>query len=143
MTQAAHFLICWAIAFATLCVAVLLLNIFYAVINTDLGLLTLRKELAVAGFASLFEGAAIWLMVSPLHVDVRILFPALIILGIIYRFAHLTEWSGYEVGGLLLFQIGIWSIIASLVTRNFGTAFVILAMVGAVLGIIAYISRSL
>jgi hypothetical protein len=67
MAQAIHFLVHWFMAFLTLCAALGVLNLFYRVIGSDLGLATLGKEALVAGFASLWEGAALWLAFSVLH----------------------------------------------------------------------------
>ena len=54
----------WALAFVTLCSALVLLNIFDSIIGNDLVLHSLGKEAAIAGLASLVEGGCFWIVVS-------------------------------------------------------------------------------
>ena len=56
MASATEFLQYWAIAFGTLCLALLLITNFYRLIDMDLGLHSLRKEAVIAGIASAVQG---------------------------------------------------------------------------------------
>jgi hypothetical protein len=143
MMQAARFLICWGLAFATLCAALVLLNIFYNVIESDLELKSLGKEAALAGFASLFQGVTLWVIFWVVHGAGRLILVAGIIVAVLYRLGHLTEWSSYHVAGLLIFQLGLWSVLAALWSGHFAVALVIVAAFGGGLTIIASIARTL
>lgn len=54
--MAAHFFGYWAAAFVTLCLGLVLLSVFYRLIDSELGLHGLGKEAAIAGVASFFQG---------------------------------------------------------------------------------------
>ena len=45
----------WVLAFLSLCLALVLLNIFFALIGNDLELLSIGSEAAIAGVCSLIE----------------------------------------------------------------------------------------
>jgi len=141
--QAVHFMVCWALAFLTLCAALGLLSVFYQLIGSDLGLETLGKEALVAGFASLFEGAALWLVFSVLHGGGHVLLVPGIIVFIIYRLHHLTDWSGYEPGIILVFQLIIAYCSIMLFTSHFGTALLVAVVFVAALVLVAMLVRNL
>ena len=143
MAQALHFLAYWLVAFLTLCAALGLLSVFYQVVGSDLGLETLGKEALVAGFASLFEGAALWFVFSILHGGGRVLLVPGIIVFIIYKLHHLTDWSGYEPGILLVFQLAIAYCGIMLFTGQFGTALMVAVVFGIALGLVAMLVRNL
>ena len=54
----------WALAFVSLSVTLVLLNIFWDLIGQDLCLKTLGTEAATAGFASLIEAVSLWLIIK-------------------------------------------------------------------------------
>jgi len=132
MQSALHILELWSLAFVTLCAALVLLNIFFALIENDIALHSLGKEAAIAAVASLIEGASVWVVVTflPLggpFIAARLFIPALIV-GIIYKITHLEDWSRYEVFVLLLFQLIIAAFGACLLFGHFSTAFTILVV---------------
>jgi hypothetical protein len=138
----------WAAAFVSLGAAVVLLGIFYAVINDELGLLGPGKEAVVAGVASLIEGTAVWLVVLFIPATQRALglramiLPALIV-ALIYKLVHLEDWGRFEALLLLLFQVVIGCVTASLLFGRFEAAFMVVAAFAAVMTVIALIARSL
>jgi len=143
MMLAFHFLTFWGLAFLTLCAALASLSVFYQLVDSDLGLESLRKEAIVAAFASLFEGAGLWVVFSILHGGTRVLlFPGLIVF-FIYRLHHLTDWSGYEPGVIIIFQLVIGYCGAMLFAGQFGTALVVLVVFIAALGLVASLVRNL
>ncbi|MGH7940946.1 MAG: hypothetical protein ACREFR_07750 [Limisphaerales bacterium] len=81
-------------------------------IESDMDLLSLGKELTIAGIASLIEAVGVWLIVIFFPALYRgfalraMIFP-LIIAGLIYKIAHLESWSIYEAGLLLALQVAI------------------------------------
>jgi hypothetical protein len=128
--SALHITELWALAFLTLCAALVLLNIFFALIENDLALLSVGKETAIAAVAALIEGASVWVVATFLppngpFIAARLFIPALIV-GIIYKAAHLEDWSRYEIFALLLFQLIIAAFGGCLFLGQFTTAFVIL-----------------
>ena len=130
MQLALHILVLWALAFVSLCAALALLSIFFALIEDDLTLHSLGKESAIAAAASLIEGASVWVVVTFLPLDgpflsARLFIPALIV-GIIYKVTHLVDWSRYEIFLLLLFQLVISTFGACLLSGHFAAAFGIL-----------------
>ena len=143
MHSAIQLLGLWALAFVTLSAAVALLGVFYSVIDNDLTLHSLGKEAAIAGAASLVEGASVWLVVCFVPAAGRaLIFPALIV-ALIYKLSHLVDWSRYDVVLLLVFQIVICCVGGSLFAGNFKTAVVVLGIFAAMLTAIASIARSL
>jgi hypothetical protein len=143
MMHAVHFLAFWGAAFLTLCAALGLLSVFYQLVGSDLELESLGKEALVAAFASLFEGVGLWVALSVLHGGGRILLVPGLIVFIIYRLHHLTDWSGYEPGVILVFQLVIGYCAAMLFAGQFGTALVIALVFVASLGLVASLVKSL
>jgi len=144
MQTAIHILGFWAVAFVTLCVALLLLNIFYNLINFDLDLRSLGQEALIAAIASLVEGVGIWAVLTliPSAMGGRALVVPALIVGLIYKISHLEDWNRYDVLALLLFQCAIGCIGAALLLGHFGTAFTILVIFIAVLAGVAIIAKS-
>jgi hypothetical protein len=131
MPSALHILELWALAFVTLCLALPLLAIFFALIENDITLHSLGKEAAIAAVASLIEGASVWAVVTfvpPAYVVIaaRALFIPALVVGIIYKVTHLEDWSHYEIIALLLFQLVIAAFGACLLFGHFSAAFIIL-----------------
>jgi hypothetical protein len=133
----------WVLAFLTLCAALLLLNIFYGLIGDGLELLSIGKEAVIAAIASLVEAASIWLVISFVPAAVRAMIIPALVVALIYKVAHLEDWSRYEVLLLLIFQIVIGCLGVSLFFAHFQTAIIILVAFAAVLAVIAAFARSL
>ena len=115
----------------TLCLALLLLAVFFALIENDITLHSLGKEAAIAAVAALIEGASVWVVVTFVPVAYvpiagRALFIPALIVGVIYKVTHLEDWSRYEIIALLLFQLVIAAFGACLLFGHFSTAFTIL-----------------
>jgi hypothetical protein len=132
----------WALAFTSLCLAVVLLRIFYDLIGDGLDLLSLGKEAVVAGFASLIEATSAWLIMSFIPAAARAMFVPVLIVALIYKVAHLENWSRYEIFLLLIFQAFIAGLGASLYFGRFQTAMIILAGFAVLLFIIGAFARS-
>ena len=108
MATTAQFFQFWALAFASLSLALVLLNFFCRLINSDLDLHGFRRETVIVGLASTAQAAGFWFSASLFHGDPfrRLLIPGAIV-GIIYWLTHFEDWSGYEVGGIALFQAAL------------------------------------
>jgi len=138
----------WAFAFLTLGAALALLSIFSGVIESDMELLSLGKETVIAAIASLIEAAGVWLIVlfiSAMYrgLALRAMIIPIIIVGLIYKVAHLESWSIFEAGLLLAFQIAIGCLVASLISGHFQAAVMIVAVFGIILAVVAGIMKSL
>jgi hypothetical protein len=132
----------WALAFATLCAAVYLLALFDGLIENDLELHSLGKEAAIAGMASFIEAVSIWLILLFVPGALRaMIFPALIV-ALIYKVAHLEDWSRYDILLLLIFQVVIGCLGASLVTGHFGTAILVAVVFGIGLAGVVWFNKS-
>jgi len=141
--MAVHFFGYWAAAFVTLCLGLVLLSVFYRLIDSELGLHGLGKEAAIAGVASFFQGLGAWLIFTYAPGAGRaMLIPGLIV-AIIYKLGHLTDWSGYEMGGIFLFQMVLWGVGALLFSGEFKIALALLLAFGIGLSIVASIAKSL
>jgi hypothetical protein len=132
----------WALAFLSLCMALVSLNVFYDLIGDGLELLSLGKELVIAGIASLVEAASLWLVVSFVPAAARAMIIPAMVVALIYKAAHLEDWSRYEILLLLLFQIVIGCVGACLFFGRFEAAAIILIGFGIVLAVIAGFARS-
>jgi hypothetical protein len=138
----------WGAAFVTLCVAVVLLNIFSGIIESDMELLSISKEAALAGIASLIEAAGVWLIVLFIPamyrgLALRGMIVPILIVGLIYRIAHFESWSLFEAGLLLAFQVAFGCLVASLVTGHFQAAIMLVVVIGIILAVVASIIKSL
>ena len=133
----------WAVAFLTLGLAVVLLNIFFGIIGNDLELRSVGAEVVIACVASLVEAASVWLVVSFIPMAARALVVPVIIVALIYKLAHLEDWSRYDVFMLLIFQAVIGCFGVSLAFGHFQTAIIILAGFWIVLFVIASFAKSL
>ena len=116
----------WALAFLSLCAALALLNIFFSLIDNDLTLHSVGKEAAIAAAASLIEGASVWVVVTFIPLGGRALFLPALIVAIIYKLAHLEDWSFYEIFALLMFQLVMAAIVTCLLFGHFSAGFGIL-----------------
>ncbi|HEY1718783.1 MAG TPA: hypothetical protein VGH42_10900 [Verrucomicrobiae bacterium] len=102
------------------------MNIFSALIENDLVLLSFGKEAAIAAVAALIEGASVWVVATFIPMGGRALFIPALVVGIIYKVAHFEDWSRYEIIALLLFQLVIVAFGACLFLGHFSAAFGIL-----------------
>ena len=133
----------WSVAFLTLGLAVVLLNIFFGVIGNDLELRSVGAEAAIAGVASLVEAASVWLVILFVPTASRALVVPVIIVALIYKIAHLEDWGWYDIFMLLIFQAVIGCFGVSLMFGHFQTAIIILCGFAVVLVIIASAAKSL
>ena len=138
----------WVFAFLTLALALMVLNVVWAVIDYDLALHNLGRELFIATIASLVEGGSVaaLIMLVPanfLPAAIRALFIPAIIVGLIYKVAHYEDWSRYEIFLLLIFQLLIIGFSLFLLAGHFGSAFLFLGGLIAACGVIIAIGKSL
>jgi hypothetical protein len=143
MHAAVQFIVLWVLAFVTLSAALVLLTIYYSVIGNDLVLRTLSQEALVAGVASLIEGAGAWVVISFIPAAARAMFVPALIVAILYKCAHLEDWSRYDLILLLLFQMVITAVGGCVYFGHFQAAIIILAFFGVFLAILGSIVRSL
>ena len=144
MATATQFFEYWALAFVTLCAALVMLSLFYRFIDLDLDLHSFRKEAVIAGLASAVQGAGFWFSASLFHGDPsrRLVIPGLMV-AFIYFLAHLEVWSGYEIGGITFFQIAILGIGSCVIGGQFKLAVIFFVAFLLGLAFIATIARSL
>jgi hypothetical protein len=133
----------WAVAFLTLGLAIVLLNIYFGIISNDLELLSMGAEAAIAGVASLVEAASVWAVISYVPAATRALIVPVIIVALIYKITHLEDWERFDIFMLLFFQAVIGCFGVSLMCGHFQAAITILVGFAGVLFIIASFSKSL
>jgi len=138
-----HLLIFWALAFASLFLALVLLNIYSQVIDSDLTLRNVRQESVIAGFASLIEAVSFWLVVTYAPGASRALIIPALIVAFLYKVAHLEDWSRSDIFLLLSFQVVIAGCGGMLYFRHIQPAIMILAIFAGFLVIYGYIVKSL
>ena len=143
MHAAIHILEFWALAFVSLAATLVLLNIFWNLIEQDLCLKTLGHEAVLVGVASLIEAIGLWLLLPLGPGAMRAMILPGLLVGVIYKVAHYEDWTRYEIICLLMFQLIIVFAGASLLVGHFATAIGILVALGAVLAIAASFLRSL
>jgi hypothetical protein len=143
MHIALHILIFWALAFTSLGLAILLLNIFWNLIEQDLDLKDLSREAIIASGASMIEAIGLTLLIPLGARGLQAMLIPFLIVGLIYKISHLEDWSHYEIICLLLFQLIIVAIGASLFLGNFTATFGILITFAIVLAIIVAFVRGL
>jgi len=143
MHPAIQLVIYWLLAFLTLGIALVLLNIFFGLIGNDLELRSAGLETAIAGVASLVEALSFWLVVTFIPLGSRALIIPIVIVALIYKVAHYEDWGRFDVFILLVFQVVIAFLGVSLFFGHFQTAIFIFVGFGVVLAVIASIARSL
>lgn len=136
-------LIYWALAFVSLSAALTLLNIFDSFIGNDLFLHSLGKEAVIAGFAALVEGGCLWLVVTYVPTAGRALAIPAVIVALIYKIAHLEDWSKGDGLMLLMFQLALGLFAGFLIVGQFQIAFIILIVFAGLLGLAASFFRNL
>lgn len=127
----------------TLAVALLLLAVFFALIEDDLTLQSVGKEVIIAAVAALIEGASVWVVVTFIPLGARALFLPALVVGLIYKITHLEDWGRYEVILLLLFQLVVSAFGASLIFGHFTAALGILFVFGICLSVVIAFMRGL
>ena len=132
----------WALAFVSLSLAVVLLSNLYSAMGDGLELLSLGKETALAGIVSLIEAISVWLILTYVPAAARALFLPALVVALIYKVAHLEDWSRFEIFLLFVFQIIIASLATSLYFGRFQTALIILAGLIVILFIAGVFIRS-
>lgn len=136
----------WGLAFITLCAGLVAVDVFYRFIDSDLELHGWRKEAAIAGIASMFQGVGFWFSASLFHGDAfrrPVLVVPFAFVAFVYWIGHLDTWDGCEIGGIALFQAMILSMGLCLYTGQFKLGIIIFAVFALGLGVIASIARSL
>jgi hypothetical protein len=136
-------LLFWALAFGTLCVALVLTNIYSSVIDSDLSLHSIGKEGVIAGIASLVEAASVWAVLAFLPAASRALIIPALVVALIYKVSHLEDWSRYDIFLLMGFQAVIACSGAALFSGHFQLAIAIVGAFAVCLTIIAVMIRSL
>jgi hypothetical protein len=133
----------WGLTFLTLGIALVLLNIYFALIGNDLELRSAGSEAVIAGIASLIEAVSLWLVILFVPLASRaLIFPAVVV-ALIYKLAHYEDWGSFDVFMLLVFQVVIGFLGVSLCFGHFQTTIFILVGFGAVLAIIALFAKGL
>ena len=141
MLPASEFFRLWALAFIALCVGLVLLNVYWRLIESDLGLKGVLAEAGIAVMASLVQAAELWFTASLIGYG-RFGISSICV-GIIYWLSHLSEWNGYEVGGILLFQMVVGFLGFLLLAGMFKVAIMVLVVFILCLAVMASILRSL
>jgi len=145
MLPGADFLRFWGLSFLTLSVALVLLSVFYRLIDSDPGLHGPIKEAVIAVIASAVQGTGLWVTASiiPGGGLRRQIIPT-ILAGIIYYATHVEkDWDGYEMAGILSFQMVVWSVGFFMLTGEFKIAAIVLASFAGALVIIGNSSKGL
>jgi len=143
MHAALQFAAIWAVAFLSLAMAVVLLNIYFGFIGNDLELRSAGKEAAIAGVASFVEAGSLWLILSFAPGALRAMILPVIVAALIYRFAHVEDWSGYDAFMLLAFQVVLVFVGISLMYGHFQAAIVLWVGFILFLAVVAAIARSM
>ncbi len=133
----------WAGSFVSLCIAVGGLNVFSQIIESDTEFMDLKKELLLAAFVSIIEGAGVWVLagLAPATISRGIFLP-LAVAGVIYQVAHYDSWGRYEAAMLLLLQMVIALAGICFVVGQFQTGFLIIGCCVLFLVIFGAIARS-
>jgi hypothetical protein len=137
-------LVFWRGAFLSLGLALIALNAFWEVIDSDSECLSLGKELVLACAASGIEGVAVWALAAfvPAALGRGILVP-LIVVWVLYRIAHYESWGSYDPSMLVMLQIVIVLGAVALILGHFQLAFMIIGGCALFLAIYAAIVKSL
>jgi hypothetical protein len=144
MHAAIHFVVYWLLAFWTLGLALVLLNIYSGMIGKDLALRSLNSEAAIAVVASLVEAVALWLILTYAPGALRAMIAPALIVAFIYRFTHVEEdWDRFDVIMLLFFQVILGFVGLSIYFAQLQTAMYILLGFGSFLAVLGFFARGL
>jgi hypothetical protein len=138
-----HIFAFWALAFVSLSVTLVLLNIFWDLIEQDLCLKTLGKEAIIAGVASFIEAISLWLLLPLGSRGMQAMILPGLLVGILYKIAHFEDWTRYEIICLLMFQLIVTTIGAGLLTAHFAMAIMVAIIFAVILAVIASFVRGL
>ena len=133
----------WAIAFVTLCLALLALNIYSNAIDYGLTLNSAGKEAALAAVCALIEAASVWGVATYVPTATRALFIPFMLIALIYTLAHLEDWNRFDGVIVLVFQLAIGGFLVCLFTGNIGAALLIAAVFAGVLVIFGSFAKGL
>ena len=133
----------WIFAFVSLCLALLLLNLYSNLIDYDFTLHGLRKEAILASICSLIEAASVWIVVTYLPGATRALILPALMVFVIYMLAHLEDWNRFDPGLVLIFQFVIAGAVLAMFAGYFGAAAIIVTVFAGVLTVIASITKGL
>lgn len=133
----------WALAFISLCLALLLLNIYANLIDYDFMLHNLGKEAILAGVCSLIEAVSIWAVATYLPGAARALIVPALVVFVIYLLAHLEDWNKSDPGLVLIFQFVIGLVALCLFGGHFGAAVIIAIVFAGALAVIGGIAKAL
>jgi hypothetical protein len=133
MHAAIQLVIYWALAFLTLGMALVLLNVFFGLMGNDLDLRSAGSEAVIAAVSSLVEALSFWSVITFVPLASRALIFPVVVVGVIYKVAHYEDWGRFDVFMLLVFQAVIAVFGVSLLLGHFQTAFVVLVGFGLVL----------
>jgi len=133
----------WAFAFVSLCLALLLLNIYSDLIGYDFMLHGIGKEAALAGICSLIEAASVWVVVTYFPGAARALIVPAMLIFVIYMLTHLEDWNRFDPGLVLMFQFVIAGIAVTLFGGHFGAALIIVVVFAGALAVIGSIAKGL
>jgi len=132
----------WVLAFVTLAFAVLLLNIFWNLIDQDLELRTLGQEATIAAIAAFVEVLGLRTVAHLGPGGGLAILAIAVVVALIYKVAHLEDWHRYEIVCLLLFQSVFSAVGASVAIGHFLMAACVLAIILATLGVVAVFLKS-
>lgn len=133
----------WALAFVSLCLALLLLNTYSNLIDYDFMLHSFGKEAILAGICSLIEAVSIWAVLTYLPAASRALIVPAMVVFVIYLLAHFEDWNKYDPGLLLIFQLVIGLVVMCLFTGHSEAALIIAIVFAGALAIIGAIAKAL
>lgn len=133
----------WVLAFISLCLALLLLNIYSNLIDYDFTLHSLGKEAILAGICSLIEAGSVWAVATYLPAAARALIVPVMVVFVIYLLAHFEDWNKYDPGLVLIFQLVIGLVAMCLFGGHFGTALIIVIVFAGGLAVVGGIAKTL
>ena len=141
MHGAIQLLLFWALAFLSLGIALVCLNIFSNLIGDGLDFLSLGKETAIAAIASLVEAVSVCLLITYVPAAIRAMFFPALVVACIYKVAHYEDWNRYEIILLLLFQVAVGCLGACLFLGQFRLSMVVVFWISVVLIIVAFFAK--
>ena len=133
----------WALAFGTLVAALVLLNIYYGLLGSDVVFRSVRQEAAIAASVSLIQGASAWVLLSFVPAAIRAMFLPILVAAIIYKLSHLEDWNRYHILSLFLFQFALGAAAGCFYSGHVSGGLLIIAGVGAFLVILWAVVKNL
>lgn len=133
----------WFLAFLSLCLALLLLNLYSNLIDYDFMLHSLGKEALLAGICSLIEAVSIWAVATYLPGAARALILPAMVVFMIYLIAHFEDWNKHDPGLVLIFQLMIGVVAMCLFGGHFGAAVIVAIAFAGALAVIGAIAKAL